>query len=250
VKTIQKTWNEFWGKFLLVTFHRDNPDKWKPVEAKAAWVWENAKLKYGSQLLDLGCGSGMLDICLAKLGTNITAIDRIEPVLEIARKEAGHLSVKFIHGDIKDVNYPKDSFDCILFLETAGLMDKESDRKLIEKSFDMLKKNGVFIVDCPDPNHAVKNYWEKETSEGLLSFETIYEHESFIQTIIPILKNGEYTVELYDPYDREHKNSKGVKRYLYPIEELKSILGDACFEVNEAVHYWGEKYYALSGIKK
>jgi len=250
LEIISKTWNDFWGEFLLITFHRDNPNKWKPVEKKAEWTADNASLQKDSTLLDLGCGSGMLDICLAKAGILVTAIDRIKPVLEIARKEAGSLPVEFVHGDIKQVSYPGNSFDCILILETLGLMDKADDIKLICNAFNWLNKNGILIVDCPEPSKAGPNYWEKEFPEGLLKFETIYEPGSSIQTIIPIIDNEKHIIQLNDQYSNDKGIHTGVKRYLYSESELCVILTQIGFEVNKISHYWGDKYFALKGIKR
>ncbi len=249
MKIINKTWNDFWGEFLLVTFHKDNLDKWIHLEKKAKWVIEYGRLNEQSTVLDLGCGSGMLDIFLAKQGIQVKAVDRIIPVLDIARKEAGNLPVEFIYANIKQVIFPENKFNCIIILEMLGLMNKEDDFKLLENSYKWLDKNGIIIVDCPEPSSATPNYWEKEFKEGLLKFETEYNSASQIQTITPALINGEDTIQLYDPYSIDKGDHTGVKRYLYSKDELSVMLGKAGFEVFEVPHYWGEKYNALEGIK-
>jgi 2-polyprenyl-3-methyl-5-hydroxy-6-metoxy-1,4-benzoquinol methylase len=106
----------------------------------------------GLKVLDLGCGSGLLDICLAEMGAKVTAIDRIKPVLKIAQEETGGQNVEFIHGDLKEVLYPENSFDCILILETIGLMSKNDEYKLIENSFKWLRSGGKLIIDFPSQN--------------------------------------------------------------------------------------------------
>ena len=246
---INKTWNGFWGEFLLVTFHKDNPDKWRHIEKKAKWVTDHGTLNKQLMVLDLGCGSGMLDIALAKQGIHLTAVDRIIPVLDIARKEAGNLPVEFIHADIKQITFPDSNFNCIIILETIGLMNKEDDIKLLENTYKWLNKYGIVILDCPEPALAGPNYWEKEFNEGLLKFETTFDPEASIQTITPALINGEDTIQLYDPYSIDKGDHTGVKRYLYCREELAGIMKKIGFEVSVIPHYWGGKYYALKGLK-
>jgi 2-polyprenyl-3-methyl-5-hydroxy-6-metoxy-1,4-benzoquinol methylase len=250
MKKINKTWNEFWGKFLLIDFHKDNQNKWELMQKKADWILDNGVLITNSKLLDLGCGSGILDICIAKMGIDVTAIDRIQSVLKITSQEANGASVHFIHDDIRSVSYSDCSFDCIIVLETLGLMDKEDDQKLLEKSFSWLNKNGKIIVDCPDPSSTTSSSWTRKLNQGTLQFESSFDKQTSIQTITPKLtQNNNEEIQLYDPYSSEKGNYYGVKRYLYSKDELKNILSEIGFIVNNTEHYWGDKFYAMIGTK-
>lgn len=80
-----KTWNEFWGEFLQVTFHEGHPDLWPSRQKKALWAQKHFQLPDGSKILDLGCGDGKLDICFSQMGFDVTAVDRNKKVLQIAQ---------------------------------------------------------------------------------------------------------------------------------------------------------------------
>lgn len=71
-----KTWNEFWGEFLQITFHEGHPDLWPSRQRKAVWIEKNLDLKSKAKVLDLGCGDGLLDISLSRMGYEITGVDR------------------------------------------------------------------------------------------------------------------------------------------------------------------------------
>ena len=93
---IQKTWDEFWEEFFLTRFYEANPERQHMAEEKAFWIWRHSALSEGSRVLNLGCGNGMYDLCLARMGANVTAVDRIRSVLDAARKQAGELPIVFV----------------------------------------------------------------------------------------------------------------------------------------------------------
>lgn len=160
-----KTWNEFWGEFLQITFHEGHPDLWPARERKALWASKHFKLPVGTTILDLGCGDGMLDIWLSRMGFNMTAVDRNEIVLKKAKVTDDTQRVKFISSDLKDVQFASQFFDAVIFIEASGLMNKKDELKLFEKIFYWLKPGGKFIIDCPETVE-LKNSWTREFPSG------------------------------------------------------------------------------------
>ena len=88
-----KTFAEFWSEFLQVTFHLNSPERWTFREKKAKWLIEQTGLKSPSKILDLGCGDGILDIWLSRMGHQLTSVDRVQSVLDRAEKQV-RISVK------------------------------------------------------------------------------------------------------------------------------------------------------------
>lgn len=100
-----KTWNEFWGEFLQIHFHEGNPELWPSRERKASWVQKIMLLEPGATILNLGCGDGLVDIWLSRMGFNVTAVDRNANVLEITKRKDDTKKVKFISSDLKLINF-------------------------------------------------------------------------------------------------------------------------------------------------
>lgn len=72
----------------------------------------------GKRVLEIGCGSGRLTRRIAKLGANIDAIDPNPNLVADARRTlprsfAAH--VRFTVGKSSRLEYPKRSFDLVLF---------------------------------------------------------------------------------------------------------------------------------------
>lgn len=97
-----KTWDEFWGVFLQITFHEGHPDLWPARERKALWAEKNLALKPEAKILDLGCGDGMLDVWLSRMGYSLTGVDRNSNVLNNARIIDDTGRIKFIASDLAE----------------------------------------------------------------------------------------------------------------------------------------------------
>ena len=108
-----------------------------------------------SDLLDLGCGTGLHAINLAENGYHITGIDQSHDMINIAQERLKTLSssisnlLNFYIGDIRTYSINK-SFDVALSLfHVFSYQVKNSD---LNQSFNTvskhLKKGGIFIFDC------------------------------------------------------------------------------------------------------
>ena len=244
-----KTWNEFWGEFLQITFHEGHPDLWPTRERKALWANRYFKLPLDSAILDLGCGDGMLDIWLSRMGFNITAVDRNLNVLEKAKIIDNTKKVNFIFADLKDIQFASQSFDAVIFIEALGLMSKNADLQLFEKIYSWLKPGGKFILDCPDFVE-LKNSWTKEFPIGLARCSSSFDPKTRIQDIqFYFTPKNKEEFGMHDPYDIEKGDVSGIRRYLYPESELAETLKKVGFKTQKIDHYYEKNYYALLAEK-
>ena len=246
-----KSWNEFWGEFLQVTFHEGHPDLWPARERKALWVQKYFELAPDAKILDLGCGDGILDIWLSRMGFNITAVDRNSKVLETAKKIDDTKRVSFISSDLNQFISEPESFDAVLFIESSGLMSKENELKLFKKIYSWLKPHGKFILDCPEFVE-LKNSWTREFPIGIARGVSGFNEVSRMQDIQFYFKPNDEDDEfgIYDPYDLGKGNVPGIMRYLYPKAEIKNALEAVGFRTQEIGHYYEKNYFSIMGTKK
>lgn len=244
-----KTWNEFWGEFLQITFHEGHPDLWPARERKALWANKHFKLSPRAAILDLGCGDGMLDIWLSRMGFSITAVDRNSNVLEKAKVTDDTKKVKFISSDLKDIQFAPQSFGAVLFIEAIGLMSKQVEAQLFEKIYSWLKPGGKFILDCPE-SVELKNSWTREFPSGLARGVSGFNETTRIQDIqFYFTPKGEEEFGIYDPYDLSKGDVPGIMRYLYPEAELREILEKIGFKTKRIDHYYEKNYFGLLAEK-
>jgi SAM-dependent methyltransferase len=242
-----KTWDEFWAKFLQVTFHKDNPDRWTAREKRAIWCQNHLEISKGASILNIGCGDGLLDICLSRIGMNVSAVDRNASVISYAQSEDDTGRVNFITTDLREMDFTRSSFDAILFLECSGLVQKEEDLELFKKIYQWLKPGGKFIVDCPTFAEE-SGTWSRSFEDGELTFHHNFNPDTRIFRIEPTFKQaGGAVFGLLDPI---RDNLPGLSRYYYPKDEISSMLSSVGFNVAEALpHYHEKNYFAVVGIK-
>lgn len=245
-----KTWNEFWGEFLQVTFHEGHPDLWPARQRKAKWVKQHSGISQDACILDLGCGDGMIDIWLSRMGFSITAVDRNSKVLEIAKKTDDTKKVNFIFSDLMAIEFQPESFDIILFIEALGLISKVDELKLFKKIHTWLKPNGKLILDCPETVE-LKNSWSKKFPTGTVRGVSGFNEITRLQDIQFYFKpNGaDEEFGIYDPYDLQNSDVPGIMRYLYSKIEIKKLLGQLGFSTEDIGHYYEKNYFGLMATK-
>lgn len=111
-----------------------------------SYLDEDAK---NQNLLDIGCGTGLLSNGLSDYFDSISAIDTNEKMLEIARQSAGAKSINFIRMSMLDIDsqFPEMSFDtAICFGNTiVHLQNIEEIERFFKKVKFVLKPEGRFL---------------------------------------------------------------------------------------------------------
>ena len=248
VKHTRKTWTNFWGELFQVRFHENSPDHWSILENRARWLFDTLPLTEGSRILDLGCGNGVLDICLARLGAQVTGVDLIGPVLDEARSLAQQESVTFICEDLRELNLPPATFDVVLIFGLAGLMGASDDAALIAASRRWLAASGNIMIDCPLEPAQRLHSWSREFDDGVLEVEWEYDPSSRIHHGTPVFrKPTNEVIELHDPYDSSRPDHTGLLGYIYPKLELVDLLSANGFSVRKGEHHARDGDYLLIG---
>ena len=121
-----------------------------------------------ARILELCCGTGRLTIPIAKKGYDITGVDFTSSMLEKAKVKTAKegLEVKFIEADIRNlVLREKYDFIFIPFNSIHHLYKNEDVFKTFNVVKKHLKKGGLFLLDCFNPNFQFIVDGEKEQKE-------------------------------------------------------------------------------------
>ncbi|MEM7261074.1 MAG: bifunctional 2-polyprenyl-6-hydroxyphenol methylase/3-demethylubiquinol 3-O-methyltransferase UbiG [Planctomycetota bacterium] len=80
--------------------------------------WVGPRLE-GREILDLGCGGGLLSEAIAERGGRVTGVDQSHPSLETATRhaaESGHAN-RYVRADVRQLPFGDRSFDGVLLAD-------------------------------------------------------------------------------------------------------------------------------------
>ena len=159
IEKFSKMASEWWdpkGKFKPL--HKFNPIRIKYIKES---IIENFKLKNKIKplnkinILDIGCGGGLLSEPMQRLGANVTGIDASIKNIKIAKLHAqkNKLKINYLCSSPEKLKTKK-KYDVILNMEIVEHVD---DLQFFLKSCSkLLKKNGIMFVATI--NKTLKSY--------------------------------------------------------------------------------------------
>ncbi len=159
IEKFSKIADEWWdieGKFKPL--HKFNPLRIKYIKNTIINHFKvNSKLKplKNIELLDIGCGGGLLSEPMCRLGANVTAIDASQKNIDVANyhSKKNNLKINYLCSSPEKIFFNK-KFDVILNME---IVEHVNDLNFfINKSSLLLKKNGLMFVATL--NKTLKSY--------------------------------------------------------------------------------------------
>ena len=159
IEKFSKIAAEWWnpnGKFKPL--HKFNPIRIKYIKDNIIKKFNlnssNKPLKT-INILDIGCGGGLLSEPMSRLGANVVGIDASKKNIEVAKFHAkkNKLKINYICTSPEILKIQK-KFDVILSMEIVEHV--EDINFFIKKSSELLKKNGLMFIATL--NKTLKSY--------------------------------------------------------------------------------------------
>ena len=159
IEKFSKMADEWWdteGKFKPL--HKFNPLRINYIKKK---IISHFNIKSQSmplkniELLDIGCGGGLLSEPMCRLGAKVTAIDASQKNINVAsfHSKKNNLKINYLCSSPEKLNIKK-KFDVVLNMEIVEHVD---DLNLfLKKSSLLLKKNGLMFIATL--NKTLKSY--------------------------------------------------------------------------------------------
>jgi 2-polyprenyl-6-hydroxyphenyl methylase / 3-demethylubiquinone-9 3-methyltransferase len=150
IQKFSKLADEWWdvnGKFKPL--HMFNPIRIEYIvnKIKQHFKIEDDKTSFlnGLNILDIGCGGGLICEPLARLGGIVTGIDAAEKNINVAKlhSENNNLKINYINRSPEQLDYSK-KFDVILNLEIVEHVDNVNI--YIKSCYNLLKKDGLMFT--------------------------------------------------------------------------------------------------------
>tara|TARA_X000001036_G_scaffold416744_1_gene434064 strand:- start:111 stop:746 length:636 start_codon:yes stop_codon:yes gene_type:complete len=97
------------------------------------------------EILDIGCGGGLISEPMSRLGGNVTGIDASEKNIKVAsiHSKENNLKITYLNKSPEQLN-EKEKFDIILNLEIVEHVDNLD--LYLKSCYKLLKKNGLMFT--------------------------------------------------------------------------------------------------------
>ena len=156
--------NEWWedsGKFKIL--HDLQP-------IRMQYIIEQTKPKNIKNLniLDLGCGGGLICEPLARLGAKVTGVDFVKENIEAAKVHAieNNLKITYLTQDLENLNLKK-KYDIIIIFEVIEHLNNISE--FIKNIKLHLKQNGNLLISTINRN-IISKIFAIDLAENLLNW--------------------------------------------------------------------------------
>jgi SAM-dependent methyltransferase len=128
--------------------------------ARTMWVYDNVRA--GSDVLELGCGAGMLAL-LKRKGMSLTGVDLSEVGVLAARRN-GYDSA--FRGELSRLPFAAASFDYVVSLDVLGHIESDEKDAVLAEIKRVLRPGGVTLhgIECIDRSGR-KDYDEMSAEE-------------------------------------------------------------------------------------
>ena len=138
---------------------RNNKDLIRKYVTNPALFERLASLGGSLKVLDSGCGEGYVSRELARKGHKVVGIDASQYIIKEA-KEAGIGNDDYIRGDVCQMPFGNESFDCVV--SNFLLVELEQPENFIKEVGRVLKPKGRFIFQTLHPSLFISKTGQSE----------------------------------------------------------------------------------------
>lgn len=160
IKKFNKTLDEWWdvnGEFKML--HDITPIRMSYITSKLKQhfnITDFNKSDTKLDIVDIGCGGGLVTVPLAKLGLNTSGVDASLQNIQAAMAYANrnNLQINYINSTAEDLAKENKKYDCVLCLEVIEHVANVEE--FIHNLTKLLKPGGILILSTINRN--IKSY--------------------------------------------------------------------------------------------
>jgi cyclopropane fatty-acyl-phospholipid synthase-like methyltransferase len=138
--------------------------------ARTMWVYDN--VRPGTDVLELGCGAGMLAL-LKRKGITLTGVDLSDQCAIAARRNGYDVTCR---SELSHLPFADASFDYVVSLDVLGHVEEENKDAILAEVKRVLRPDGVTMhgIECTD--RGVQKSYDEMSAQELRRFVEVDGH--------------------------------------------------------------------------
>ncbi|ELP67022.1 class I SAM-dependent methyltransferase [Streptomyces turgidiscabies] len=139
-------------------------------------------VEFGARrVLDLGCGTGVFALLLARRGIEVVGVDPALASLDVARAKAGAERVRWVHGDATGL--PDLQVDLVTMTANAAqeITDPLSWQRTLRGVHAALRPGGHLVFESRDPSKRAWEQWNRGSSYRVTEIPEVGAVESWVE---------------------------------------------------------------------
>ncbi len=227
----QKVFTDEYLRTLPTDIHRQ-------TKREADFIEESFALGENARVLDLACGFGRHAIELCRRGLEVVGLDLSMPLLQKALNEAQKqsLSIKFLHGDMRDLSFEQIFDACYVWQTSFGYFDDQTNFRVLRGIHRGLRPGGRLLIDVLNRDHIVTDMPHRLWWEGV---NCVFLEEVELDHRTSVL----HTKRSFIYEDGTPPLEQNTYIRVYALHELRQLLQAAGFVVREVsgeLHHRGQ----------
>jgi SAM-dependent methyltransferase len=200
----------------------------KQTRRESQFIADCLEIGPNGRILDLACGFGRHTIEMAKRGYDMVGLDLSLSLLQKGLNEAQRrkLSVKFIHGDIRQLNFAGVFDACFSFHTSFGYFDDKTNFEVLCGIHRALKPGGRFLLEMLNRDFVIQLMPRRKWWEGN---ECIFLEEIQFNFATSVL----HTKRSFIYEDGRPPWEQNIYIRLFSLHELQNLFQHAGFHILE-----------------
>ena len=212
-------------------------DTLNPFGDDSEFFCEQAKKLGAKTIIDLGCGTGLLTVELAKRGYKITGIEPSEVMLAVARSKPYADQVKWIQGSFEKM----DGLHADMVLMTSHVaqffLDEKEWRAMLQAAHKALNKGGHLVFDIRRLSNPPFVGWPTENNRRKFENTAAGAVEWWFKLLS--VENKRVRYELHYFFVRSGEEIVSVNELVFRLQnEIVEALSDAGFAAKIVYGNW------------
>lgn len=200
------------------------------------------------RVVDLGCGTGVFAVDLARRGHTVIGVDPAAAMLDIARRRSVGLPIDWIHGTADDVATGVADLVVMMGHVAQYFVDDDEWANALAQSHRMLGVGGRLVFETRNPAIGWDEFWTEERSKATMPHPDGGEFTSWVEVVERSGSEASYTITHHGHTilpDGLHLAAAETLRFRSP-EEITTSVEAAGFVIEDMWGGWAREPFAAS----